>query len=89
MKEQYFIYDGNALIADIGGYLGLLLGLSIFGIFNTFRESSAGAKKVVQKWFSSGNQPKPRGLKIQEIGLPGYEAEMWKSNYNTYQNKYY
>ena len=75
MKEQYFIYDVNALIADIGGYLGLLLGFSIFGIFNSFMESSAGAKKVVQKWFSSRNKPKPKGLKKQEIGQPGYETE--------------
>ena len=35
MKEQYFIYDENALIADIGGYLGLLLGHSILSIFQT------------------------------------------------------
>ena len=27
-KEHYFIYDGNTLIADIGGYLAMLLGLS-------------------------------------------------------------
>ena len=84
MKEQYFIYDGNALIADIGGYLGLLLGLSIFGIFNSFMESSAGAKRVIQKWFSSGNHPKPRGLKKQDIGLPSSEIENWRSKYNRY-----
>ena len=37
-KEHYFIYDGNALIADIGGYLGLLLGFSIYGIVESFVE---------------------------------------------------
>ena len=40
-KEHYFIYDGNALIADIGGYLSLLLGFSIFSIFRSFVESAA------------------------------------------------
>ena len=26
LKEQYIIYDVNSMFADIGGYLGLLLG---------------------------------------------------------------
>ncbi len=26
LKEQYIIYDENSMFADIGGYLGLLLG---------------------------------------------------------------
>ncbi len=26
VKEQYVIYDENSMFADIGGYLGLLLG---------------------------------------------------------------
>ena len=30
---QYIIYDWNSLLADMGGYLGLLLGQSIFGIY--------------------------------------------------------
>ena len=30
---QYMIYDWNDLVADIGGYLGLLLGQSVYGIF--------------------------------------------------------
>ena len=40
-KEHYFIYDGNTLIADIGGYLGLLLGFSIFSIFKSVMECAA------------------------------------------------
>ena len=31
--EQYIIYDSNQLIADVGGYLGLLLGHSIFSLY--------------------------------------------------------
>ncbi len=33
VKEQYYIYDENSLVADIGGYLGLLLGHSLYSIF--------------------------------------------------------
>ena len=27
------VYDWEALLADVGGYLGLLLGQSVYGIF--------------------------------------------------------
>ena len=30
IKERMWIYDGNSLFADIGGYMGLLLGASIY-----------------------------------------------------------
>lgn len=30
---QYIIYDWNSLLADVGGYLGLLVGQSIFGMY--------------------------------------------------------
>ena len=40
-KEHYFIYDGDTLIADIGGYCSLLLGFSILSIFKSFLESTA------------------------------------------------
>ena len=32
-EEQYVIYDGISFIADIGGYMGLLLGSSLLGIY--------------------------------------------------------
>ena len=80
MKEQYFIYDGNALIADIGGYLGLLLGLSIFGIFNTFMEQSTRVKNMVQKLFSNGSLRYPRVNKEAVMVLPKEEGN-WKSKY--------
>ena len=32
-REQYVIYDYNSLIADVGGYMGLLLGISLQGMF--------------------------------------------------------
>ena len=42
---QYIVYDSNAFIADAGGYLGLLLGQSIFGFY-----------EIVTKWIEhNGN----------------------------------
>ena len=32
---QYIIYDWDSCFADVGGYLGLLLGQSIYGIYET------------------------------------------------------
>ena len=34
VKEQFFIYDTANLLADLGGYLGLLLGYSMLGFFD-------------------------------------------------------
>ena len=28
------VYDSNSLVADVGGYMGLLLGESLYGIFH-------------------------------------------------------
>ena len=33
VKEQFFVYDGHTMIADVGGYLGLLLGQSILSVY--------------------------------------------------------
>ena len=33
-EEQYIIYDGNSFLADIGGFLGLVLGSSMLNIFD-------------------------------------------------------
>ena len=33
-RKQYIIYDTDSFIADIGGYMGLLLGCSIMSVFN-------------------------------------------------------
>ncbi len=40
--EQYVIYDTNAYIADIGGYLGLLLGHSLMSLYQM------GTEKIVR-----------------------------------------
>ncbi len=31
-KRQYYVYDGSSFIADFGGFMGLLLGHSVYGI---------------------------------------------------------
>ncbi len=35
-KEQYLMYGYDMFIADIGGFLGLLLGHSIWSMYNIF-----------------------------------------------------
>ena len=47
MKEQYYIYDGNALTADIGGYFCMFLSLSRFlaAFFDCFVMKNVGFKK--------------------------------------------
>ncbi len=32
-REEYLLYDYNSFIADVGGYLGLLLGHSMLSLF--------------------------------------------------------
>ena len=34
--EEYYIYDYTSFIADVGGYLGLLLGYSLLSMYHTF-----------------------------------------------------
>ena len=47
VREHYRIYDRNSFIADIGGYLGLLLGHSLFGIYCAVKDYiCAGVTKV-------------------------------------------
>ena len=33
LTEEYIVYDSNDFIADVGGYLGLLLGHSVLSIY--------------------------------------------------------
>ncbi len=34
VKEEYVIYDFNTFIADVGGFLGLLLGHSLLSVYH-------------------------------------------------------
>ena len=42
VRKQYPLYDINSFIADVGGYLGLILGYSILSLCS-----------VVEKWIVS------------------------------------
>jgi hypothetical protein len=33
-EEEHYVYDGNNLVADVGGYLGLLLGASVMSLYD-------------------------------------------------------
>ena len=60
LKEQYFIYDGNALIADIGGYFCMFLSLNRFliGTLNFLKEN------VKKKFCSRKNETKAPRAKV-------------------------
>ena len=38
VKKQFYIYSGSNLIADFGGYLGLLLGYSVLGFYDSLMD---------------------------------------------------
>ena len=45
-REEYIIYDIDSFIADVGGYMGLLLGCSIMSLYN---EIESLIKKLIYK----------------------------------------
>ncbi len=45
-KEQYKIYDVNDFVADVGGYLGLLLGHSMYSVFAGMTNAAVARKKT-------------------------------------------
>ena len=44
--EEYIVYDFNDFIADVGGYLGLLLGHSVLSMYNMSFEWFTGTKML-------------------------------------------
>ena len=46
MTFQYIIYDWDALIADVGGFLGLLIGQSAYGVFEAMTKWMKGSKII-------------------------------------------
>ena len=56
--SYHLLYNGHDLVADIGGYLGLFLGMSIFGFVESIekallRKKTSGGKKRSLKRVSS------------------------------------
>ena len=45
--NEYLTYDSNDFIADVGGYLGLLLGYSIFSIYESLRNCTQKLTKLI------------------------------------------
>ena len=46
---QYVVYDHDSFIADVGGFLGLLLGHSIFSVYaTTYDVIEKGIKRVLK-----------------------------------------
>ena len=51
---QYVVYNWNSFIADIGGYLGLLLGQSCLGMYHLIVTPSNWG--ILQKYFRRNNR---------------------------------
>ena len=49
VREQYYTYDRDSFIADVGGYLGLLLGHSIYSIACSLEGAGGFLKKQFLK----------------------------------------
>ena len=45
----HLLYTGTSLLADVGGYLGLFLGLSCFGLFELFEKALNARKKYERR----------------------------------------
>ena len=58
INEEYLVYDYNNFIADIGGYLGLLLGHSILSIYSMSADWITKPIRTIKKWLSPGSKKK-------------------------------
>ena len=48
LEEQYYVYDNDSIISDIGGFLGLFLGYSILSIYFVVVEYCAKGYQVIR-----------------------------------------
>ena len=46
VREQYVVYDSDSFIADVGGFLGLLLGHSMLSLYQLGAQWIAGGTNV-------------------------------------------
>ena len=53
MKKQFYIYTKSNLVADFGGYLGLLLGYSVLGFFNSLMDFSEHFIRMCKEKFQA------------------------------------
>ena len=50
VEDQYLLYEMDSFIADVGGYMGLLLGISLLSIYRAVEEC---IKKICRNAFHS------------------------------------
>ena len=48
--EEYYIYNWGSFIADVGGYLGLLLGFSLLSMYQMFTQWLVVSKQWILNW---------------------------------------
>ena len=50
IRHEYLTYDNNSFIADVGGYLGLLLGYSVLSIYELLGNCTCKTYKAFGVW---------------------------------------
>ena len=58
LNEEYLVYDHNNFIADIGGYLGLLLGHSILSVYSISADWITKPIRIIKSWISPEKKKK-------------------------------
>ena len=51
LNKEYLVFDNDSLLADIGGYLGLMWGFSIFSIFQQLETNLLNFYFIIKQWF--------------------------------------
>ena len=52
LHEEYYVYDEESLTADIGGFLGLLLGHSILSVYHIIAMELMNPQGVLRTWLA-------------------------------------
>lgn len=52
LHEEYYVYDEESLIADIGGFLGLLLGHSILSFYQNMAKELTNPQGILRTWLA-------------------------------------
>ena len=50
IDREYYVYDTSHFLADIGGYLGLLLGHSLLSIYSMSTNWILGLGNTIKNW---------------------------------------
>ena len=64
---QYYSYDFNSFIADVGGYLGLLLGHSIYSFYNVVAEWIRSRKDTLCSREKNVDELSPHQIKVTKV----------------------